>query len=152
MLIAGGGSELANCQKLAGEIRKNKISFYSPWPIEKTRAVYQSADVLVLPTHRAQSIASIPSKMVRYMLSGRPIIAAALPDTELAYLVEKSGCGWIIPPDDPTRLAQAVTEAKQVGSIERNRRGLAGRDYALQNFTASTNLEKIVKIIELVGA
>ena len=148
VLIAGGGSELINCQKLANEIAPTKVSFYSPWPIEKTRALYQSADVLILSTHRAQSFASIPSKMVRYMLSGRPIIASALPETELAILIEKSGCGWVIHPDDPTVLAQALLHAKLVGPAERNQRGQAGRDYALQNFTASNNIQKIVRIIE----
>ncbi len=148
VLIAGGGSEFINCQKLANEIAPTKVSFYSPWPIEKTRALYQSADVLVLSTHRAQSFASIPSKMVRYMLSGRPIIASALPETELAFLIENSGCGWVIHPDDPTVLAQALLHAKQVGPTERNLRGQAGRNYALQNFTARSNIQKIVRIIE----
>ena len=151
VLIAGGGSELINCQKLANEIAPTKVSFYSPWPIEKTRALYQAADVLVLSTHRAQSFASIPSKMVRYMLSGRPIIASALPNTELALLIEKSGCGWVIPPDDPAALAQVITQTMQVGPAERNQRGQAGRDYALQNFTSSINLQKMIRIIEKSG-
>jgi putative colanic acid biosynthesis glycosyltransferase WcaI len=151
VLIAGGGSELNNCQKLAGEIAPHKISFYTPWPIEKTRAVYQSADVLVLPTHKAQSYASIPSKMVRYMLSGRPIIASALPESELANLIELSGCGWIITPDDPSMLAEVLVEVKQIGKVERNQRGQAGREFALQNFTATNNLQKIIEVIEYKG-
>ncbi len=103
VLIAGGGSELPMCQELAKKIAPEKIDFYSPWPKEKTMAFYQSADVLVLPTHGMQSVASIPSKLIRYMLSGRPIIATGLPETELCHLVQESRCGWITPSDDPSR-------------------------------------------------
>lgn len=147
-LIAGGGSELPKCQELASLIAQDKVSFYSPWPKEKTMALYQSADVLVLPTHGEQSIASIPSKVIRYMLSGRPIIAAGLPETELCQIIKESGCGWLIPPDDPDALAQALLEAKRAGISERERRGRVGREYALKNLTSETNLPKVVHIIE----
>lgn len=148
ILIAGGGSELALCQELANGIAPEKIFFYSPWPKEKTMALYQSADVLVLPTHGAQSLASIPSKVIRYMLSGRPIIAAGLPGTELYNLIKESGCGWIIPPDDPDALALAISNAKRSGTAERDRRGRAGREYALQNLTADVCLPEVIRIVE----
>jgi len=152
ILIAGGGSELHSCQELAEKIAPDKISFYSPWPKEKTTAFYQAADVLVLPTHGAQSVASIPSKLIRYMLSGRPIIAACLPETELFNLIKESGCGWVIPPDDPEALAHAILVAKKVSVTERNRRGWAGREYALKNLTADINLPKPIRIMEKISA
>jgi glycosyltransferase involved in cell wall biosynthesis len=150
ILIAGGGSELSMCQELANRIAPNKIFFYSPWPKEETMALYQAADVLVIPTHGAQSITSIPSKLIRYMLSGRPIIAACLPETELCNLIEEAGCGWVISPDNPEALAHAIQEAKSVGVAERDRRGRAGREYALNNFTSDINLPKLISIMEKV--
>ncbi len=146
-LIAGGGSELPKCQSLAQQTAPEKVAFYSPWPKERTMALYQSADVLVLPTHGTQSVASIPSKLIRYMLSGRPIIAAGLPGTELSHLIEKSGCGWLIPPDDVEAMRAAILEAKQVGATERDRRGRAGREYALCNLTAQNNLPKVIRVM-----
>ncbi len=146
-LIAGGGSELPRCQELAEQIAPEKVCFYSPWPKEKTMALYQAADVLVLPTHGAQSTASIPSKLIRYMLSGRAIVAAGLPGTELSNVMEKSGCGWIIPPDDAEAMARAILEVKRAGAAERDRRGRAGREYALKNLTAQTNLPKVISIL-----
>jgi len=82
------------------------------------------------------------------MLSGRPIIAASLPETELNYLIKESRCGWVIPPDDPEALAIAIEEVKTAGLEERNRRGWSGRDFALKHLTADTNLPKLIKIIE----
>ncbi len=45
MVIAGDGSELKTCQKLAREIAPGKVSFFSPWPKEQTMPLYQAADV-----------------------------------------------------------------------------------------------------------
>ena len=148
VLIAGGGSELQACRELANRIAPDRIFFYYPWPKEKTMALHQAADVLLLPTQGMQTIASIPSKIIRYMLSARPIIAAGLPETELSNLIEESGCGWLIPPDDPEALAQAILESKGVGKNERDLRGQAGREYALEHLTAEINLPKVIKIIE----
>ena len=114
-------------------------------------AFHQAADVLILPTSGTQSVASIPSKLIRYMLSGRPIIAACLPGTELFNIINLSQCGWVIPPDDQEALAKAIQESKRVGANERDQRGMAGREYALKNLTADTNLPKLVKIIEEIS-
>jgi glycosyltransferase involved in cell wall biosynthesis len=82
------------------------------------------------------------------MLSGRAVIAAGLPDTELWYLIEKSGCGWLVPPDDPQALSQAIMEARNAGAAELNRRGEAGRAYALKNWSAANNLSQLINIVE----
>jgi glycosyltransferase involved in cell wall biosynthesis len=148
IIIAGEGSELCRCKALASQTAPNHISFYSPWPKEYTMALYQAADVLVLPTHGAQSVASIPSKLIRYMLSGRAVIAASLPGTELECVVKASGCGWVIPPDDPWALAEALFAAKRLSIEELDRYGNHGREYAIKNFTEEVNLSKVVSILE----
>lgn len=147
-LIAGEGSELVRCQKLAGEIALHKIDFFSPWPIEETMPLYQAADLLVLPTSGSQSMASVPSKMIRYMLSGRPILATGMPESDLARLINVSQCGWLIPPDNPMALAQKIEEIKNLPRSELEQRGQSGRRYALENLTSQACLPKIIKIIE----
>ena len=69
-----------------------------------------AADVLILPTRVRQSLVSVPSKLMSYMLAARPVIALALPQSDLAEVVERSGCGWIVEPDQPERLAALVSE------------------------------------------
>lgn len=147
-LIAGEGSELVRCQKLAGEIAPQKIDFFSPWPAEETMPLYQAADLLVLPTSGSQSMASVPSKMIRYMLSGRPILATGMPESDLARLINVSQCGWLIPPDNPMALAQKIEEIKNLPRSELEQRGQSGRRYALENLTSQACLPKIIKIIE----
>lgn len=147
-LIAGEGSQLIECQALAGAIAPQHISFFTPWPADQTMLLYQAADLLVLPTRGAQSMASVPSKMIRYMLSGKPILAAGLAGSDLARLIEKSQCGWLIPPDDPTALADKLAQIKTLSEVELQQRGESGRSYALAHFTSQVCLPKIIEILE----
>lgn len=148
VLIAGDGSELEACRNLAEEKAPGKVKFFTPWPKEQTMALYQAADVLALPTRGEQSVASVPSKLIRYMLSGRPIIAAGLPGTELVNVVEAARCGWCVPPDDPAALAAAFTQVKSIAKTERLLYGSRGREYALKHLTVKAVLPRLITIIQ----
>lgn len=147
-LIAGEGSQSGLCRRLAGEIAPDRIAFLSPWPVELTMPLYRAADLLVLPTRGSQSLASVPSKMIRYMLSGRPVLAMGLPGSDLAGLIDASQCGWLIPPDDPIAIAEKITEIREIPQAEMQQRGQSGRRYALDHLTSQACLPKVIKIIE----
>lgn len=110
--------------------------------------ILAAADILVLPTHGGQSMASVPSKLLAYMLAGRPIIAVALAGSDLAEMIEGSGCGWVVEPGRPGSLAEKLREVSGIGPEELSRRGLAGRQFALRNFTQETCLPRVVEILE----
>ena len=88
LLVAGAGASLDACRTLAARVASDHVRFLTPWPTEKTGPVLSAADVLVLPTQGAQSLVSVPSKLISYMLSGRPVIAQAIPGSDLAHTVE----------------------------------------------------------------
>lgn len=145
-LVAGEGSSLSACRVIAqGNAR---VRFIYPWPAEQTVPLYRAADVLVLPTQGNQSLSSVPSKLIHYMLSGRPVIAAGLPGSELVNIIETSGCGWVVPPDQPQALAEKIRQVRQLPREELRQRGEAGRRYALANFTSQTCLPKVIHVIE----
>jgi colanic acid biosynthesis glycosyl transferase WcaI len=148
LLIAGGGNQLNMCQKLALEVSLQRIKFYTPWPIEETYQTYQAADVLVLPTLGRQSLASFPSKILGYMLAGKPIIALAYPESELAKLISLSGCGWVVCPDEPGALADKIELLSKMNTTERTAYGLSGKNYLLRYMTADVCLPKICNVLE----
>lgn len=147
-LVAGAGSSLADCQALADAMASQHVSFYTPWPAEKTSPVYAAADVLVLPTRGAQSLVSVPSKLIAYMLSARPIIAQAISGSDLANAIQEAGCGWLVEPNQPDRLADTIREVMSLSSAELRRRGQAGREYALHNFARAICLPRVIAILE----
>jgi glycosyltransferase involved in cell wall biosynthesis len=148
LLIAGEGSQLSICRDLAKKDDSQRILFHSPWPRVETFTVLSAADVLILPTRGNQSLVSVPSKLIAYLLSARPIIALAHADSDLAELISKSGCGWVVEPDQPERLSGMIKEIMNMEPAERRHHGQMGRDFALKNMTRTNNLPRVINIIE----
>lgn len=146
LLIAGDGDKLADCREQARALKQ--VKFQSPWPVEETVPLLAAADVLILPTRGSQSAVSVPSKLAVYLLAGRPVLALALPDSDLAEAIHRAGCGWVVPPDDPPALAAKIVEVAALPNGELQEKGRAGRDYALQNLSRHACLPRVIRILE----
>ena len=148
MLIAGVGSSLRACQEMVEERGlQDRIFFYTPWPKRDTGVVLGAADVLLLPTQGEQSLVSVPSKLISYMLSGRPVLAMVLRDSDTAKLITKAKAGWVIPPDDPVGTAAALKVIAATASEDVRAAGARGLDYALCNLTREANLPRMIQLL-----
>ncbi|MCU0259989.1 MAG: glycosyltransferase family 4 protein [Ilumatobacteraceae bacterium] len=77
-------------------------------PPERLAEVLASADVHVVPLRTGLGDVSVPSKTYSILAAGRPIVAAIDPGTEIPRLLERSGAGLAVPPDDPEAFVTAV--------------------------------------------
>lgn len=148
LVIAGSGSQLKRCQNLAAGITNVRIIFHCPWASEETSKVLAAADIVILPTQGTQSLVSVPSKLLNYLLSAKPVLATVLPDSDSAQVIENAGCGWIVPPDNEQLLAKKIEEVCRLPLKVLKEMGLSGREYSLNYFTKETLVPKIIKIIE----
>jgi len=89
---------------------------------------------------------SVPSKMIAYMLSRRPILAAVESQSDSARIINEACCGWVIPPEDPLAMAEKLRQIMQLGDL--NDLGARARVYAETNFTARTSVPKLIRILE----
>jgi colanic acid biosynthesis glycosyl transferase WcaI len=151
LVIAGAGSNLKACRDLAERTSSNHIQFKSPWPAVETSEILGMADVLLLPTHGSQSLVSVPSKLIAYMLAEKPVIALALSDSDLAQFIDSSGCGWVISPDQPKLLATKIKDVMFLDLNKRVERGQKGREFALRHLTREACLPRIIQILEDVA-
>lgn len=129
-LIVGDG---ARREWLESELRKEPLPSLVLLPYQPRSVVpqiYATSDVCLVPLKRGTAQETFPSKIYTIMAAGRPVIASADDDSELAWVVCAARCGWTTPPDDPLRLAQAIREAY----VQRDRlpeMGQSGRQYVL---------------------
>jgi putative colanic acid biosynthesis glycosyltransferase WcaI len=148
LLIAGVGSSLAACQQMVEEKGlQDRIFFYTPWPKKDTGIVLGAADVLLLPTQGEQSLVSVPSKLISYMLSGRPVLAMVLGNSETAKLIITAQAGWVIAPDDPVATAAALKVIAASSSEDVRAAGARGLDYALCHLTREANLPRMIQLL-----
>ena len=54
---------------------------------------------------------SVPSRMYNQMAAGKPLIAIADPESELAKVICEEAIGWVVSPQDRDQLANALIEA-----------------------------------------
>jgi glycosyltransferase involved in cell wall biosynthesis len=148
LLIAGGGSRLNSCQELvAKKGLQDRVFFYTPWPQQDTGMVLGAADLLLLPTQGEQSLVSVPSKLISYMLSGRPVLASVLESSDTAALIREAQAGWVIPPDDPEAVAAALKAITASAPDELRAAGARALDYALANLTREASLPRIIRLL-----
>lgn len=152
LLIAGEGGMLADCKVLAEKIHNPRILFHTPWLESETMALLASASLFILPTQDAQSQFSVPSKLILYMLAGRPILACAGEHSEVARVIHRAECGWTIPACDPETIAQKLVQLSQCSAAELETYGKRAKEYAEQEMTKKANLPKLVKLLNSVAS
>ena len=70
----------------------------------------------------------MPSRLYGIMAAGRPVVVAADPESETAQVVERVGCGIVIPPSRPELLAEVIRDAYE-GRYDLDAMGARGREY-----------------------
>jgi glycosyltransferase involved in cell wall biosynthesis len=87
--------------------------------------------------------------VLSYLCAGRPLLAALPPDNLAAKVVEASGAGLMVEPDDGHGLVEAARRLLQDSDL-RERLGTAGRAYAEKTFDISTVGDRFEEVIASV--
>jgi colanic acid biosynthesis glycosyl transferase WcaI len=150
--IAGEGANLEGCRQLAQRLGCERVRFHAPWEVEETSEMLAAADLLLLPTRAEQSIASVPSKLIAYMLAARPVLALAVKGSDVAMTIEKAEAGWVIAPGDEKALLSRWCEIAQMDRASLAWHGKAAREYALLNMTSDICLPRLLDLVEQAGS
>jgi len=70
-----------------------------------------SCDIGTIPMTSAGAQDGFPSKIYSNLASAKPVIVSADPDSEMAAMVRRVGCGRVVPPEDRQAYADAVLSA-----------------------------------------
>lgn len=111
--------------------------------------IYATADLCLVPLKQGTAQETFPSKIYTIMAAGRPVIAAADPDSELAWVVAHAGCGWAVPPDDAGALANAIATAYAARATLPHH-GHQGRTYVLANHSRHAVAQRYDTLIRQV--
>jgi glycosyltransferase involved in cell wall biosynthesis len=148
LIIAGSGSDKCRCQLLAEKLRiKNLVFLCVPAGLRPVVELQSISDVLLLPINPEASNSSIPSKLISYMFSGKPIITSATSISETAIAVRDSGCGWITNTNDSSDWSDIMEKACETDSEDLHTMGESGCNYALKHYSKQEALNKLSNLI-----
>ncbi|MDH3253246.1 MAG: hypothetical protein OEM41_10670, partial [Ignavibacteria bacterium] len=90
-----------------------------------------------------------PSRMYNILAAGKPIIAVAEDDSELALVVREEGIGWVVSPNQPVKIGEAVLQARNEPEILK-RMGQKAREVAEKKYSKPTVMEAYRDLMEQV--
>ena len=111
-VIVGEGVKKTVLQNQAQEKGLSNILFLPFQPRSLLPEMMAAADLGVVTLNLNLSHTSLPYKTFNIMSSGRPILAITPESSEIAGLVQDTGCGVNVAPGQPERLAQLIRELK----------------------------------------
>jgi colanic acid biosynthesis glycosyl transferase WcaI len=129
-VINGSGAALPELKRKAQGL--NNIVFVDMQPQERLAEVLAAADIHVVPLKRGLARSSVPSKTYSILAAGRPLIASVDEGSEVERVVERSGSGIAVPPDDAEALTKAIRRMLDAPE-EAARMGEAGRAWVEQS-------------------
>ena len=144
-VLCGEGAARAIVQQQASDLPN--VYFHPLLPVDQLNVLLNTADIHILTQRQNAADLVMPSKLSGMLASGRPVIATALPGTELAEVIEQVGV--LVPPEDPAELVKAILQlAQQPDRCQQL--GQRGRTYALTHWNKETILNLWIKEVELL--
>ena len=123
-VVNGGGSTRPALEKRGADL--DNLVFVDVQPVERLSEVLAAGDVHVIALRTGLGRSSVPSKLYSILAAGRPVLASVDPGTEVARVVEASGAGVVVPPDDQVAFTAAIGE---LADAERATMGEQGRAF-----------------------
>lgn len=115
-------------------------------PYAELPDVLGAGDVLLVILERAAGTFAVPSKVLSYLCAGRPLLASLPADNLAAKVVESSGGGLLVEPDDSGGLVEGAR--RLLGDAElRARLGEAGRAYAERTFDIHAIADRFEEVL-----
>jgi glycosyltransferase involved in cell wall biosynthesis len=133
-VLVGQGPEKSRMRKRAHLANLTNVLFVDALPKNAIPALLDQMDALYIGLQRQPlfRFGVSPNKLMDYMMAGKPVIHAIEAGNDL---VEDSGCGISVPPEDADAVAAAARTLIAMPRELRATMGERGRCYVLQHHT-----------------
>ena len=130
--------------------RLDSLTLLPIQPAQHLCNVLATADVLLATIEAEAGKFAVPSKVLSYLCSGRPILLAAARDNLAARTVERAGAGLIVDPTDEAGF-MAAAELLRSDPAMRAEMGRNGRQYAERTFDLAAITTRFENVLRHVG-
>lgn len=120
---------------------------------EKEKLVYSlnAGDVHWVVNAKGIKGISVPSKLYGVMAVGKPVIGVLEEGSEARCLIEESGCGMVIDPEDYEAIEETIRYVLTHKSVMKEM-GPKGREYLERHLTKDRSIDKYAQTIQALGS
>jgi glycosyltransferase involved in cell wall biosynthesis len=147
LLVIGDGVSRNDCIKLAKKMNLANVRFISDPETGNVPELQGMAHVCLLPMKRGTGVSSIPSKLMSYLFSAKPVIVTADFSSDTANFVNQANCGWVGEAENCNWLAQTLSDVSKIPMEQLDCIGLRGREYGLKYFSKSVGVSELGNLI-----
>ena len=144
LAFAGDGPDADALRALASELGVTDSAVFLGHQ-KQVGVVYRSADMLVMPSRSE----AMPNALLEAMTLGVPVVATRVGG--VPEVAEDGQTGWIVDPESPERLADAIVECV-ADAAERARRVERARVVAVQRHDPARRAERYLQLYSSLGA
>lgn len=145
MIVAGSGSSKNSCIGLVNSLGISNVHFLDiPTGLNSVVELQSIADVLLLPIHPDASSSSIPSKLIAYMFSSKPVLTSAKRDSTTALAITDNNCGLLV--DDDNTWFDVMSRMMVMDPKELFEMGQNSFKYGMTRYSKKNGLLKIEKL------
>jgi colanic acid biosynthesis glycosyl transferase WcaI len=147
-VLAGAGPMRSELEHMAQDLAN--VRFLPLQPADRFNEFLNVGNIHLLPQQRDASDLVMPSKLLAILAAGRPVVATALVDSEIARTLVDAGV--VTPPEDPPALAAAIS-ALAADPSRRQSMGEAATRLARSTMHSEMILRRAeATLVALVGA
>jgi colanic acid biosynthesis glycosyl transferase WcaI len=139
-LLSGWGSQWQQLTERYAQDPLENVTLIDRVPESELEEFLAAADVWIIPYRRNIAGVSVPSRIYNLLAVGRPVIVAAETNSEAAMMLKEYDIGWVVRPEDPPDLAEAIRSAaaNREETLAKGRRAaLAAQRYTCDHAIAS---------------
>ena len=146
IFIIGTGARHNELVALAELLEVDQVQFLYYQAREVLPESLSSADVHVVGLAPGLAGYVVPSRLYGILAVARPVIVAADAESETAQVVERVGCGIIVPPGRPELLARVIRDAHD-GKHDLHAMGARGREWVEQEADRSVAVRRYRELL-----
>lgn len=147
-VINGDGAARADLELQAAGLSNIRFAGYQPR--DRVGEVLASGDIHVVPLRAGLGAVSVPSKTYSILAAARPVVAAIDAGTEVTRILEQSGAGVSVAPDNEEVFTSALQS--MVANIETAReQGRKGREWVETHVSPAAVAHSYLALIADIG-
>ncbi|MCW1929097.1 glycosyltransferase family 4 protein [Bhargavaea beijingensis] len=148
-VLIGDGMRKSALQQRANEERINNVLFIDSQPKHKIPDFCNASDICTAVLKKVDTFKTVyPNKVFDYMSCSKPVLLGI--DGVARELIEKSGAGYYVDPENPKEFAAKIRELKK-NTVLRERLGNNGLTFVRENFSREMLAKKYVDELQKVA-
>ncbi len=144
-MIIGEGSEFGKLQQFIEEERPDNVKLLNYMPKDEYQLLSNQCDVGMMFLDHRFTIPNFPSRILNYLASGNPVLAATDPNSDIGTIARDNGFGFCCESNNVEEFSKAVNDFIEA---DREEMGRKGWNFFKNNWSVDNGYNIIMKHFE----